>query len=126
MKALTAANGQSYGMDHRGNVDLAAASVAADVFHFKNAHVGMTVHPAARGVHMVRNPLAVVVSAYFSHLKTHKIQPISQAWVKLARQRDLLQGLPKSDGLTATIAFLCDCEFYPATPGPLHALANWD
>jgi hypothetical protein len=41
-----------------------------------------------RAVHIIRNPLALIVSAYFSHLKSHP----EDGWPQLSEQRGRLLG----------------------------------
>jgi hypothetical protein len=57
--------------------------------------------PQHRGVHVVRDPRDVIVSAYFSHLNSH---PTDQ-WPELERHRDALQSLSKEEGLLKEIEF---------------------
>jgi hypothetical protein len=47
------------------------------------------------GFHVVRDPRDIVVSAYFSHLKTHP----TDAWPELVKYRDALQNASKEEGL---------------------------
>jgi hypothetical protein len=53
------------------------------------------------GVHAVRDPRDIVVSAYFSHLKTHA----TTTWPELAAHRLLLQQCDQETGLFHEIAF---------------------
>jgi len=76
----------------------------------------------AKGVRVIRNPLAVVNSCYFAHRNVHKIGD----WYKLAAQRKLLQAVSKSVGMGLTLGFLEDPEFFPCSPGPFYALSKWD
>ena len=75
----------------------------------------------APALHIIRNPLDIVQSAYYSHLSTH---PLS-GWPQLEMQRRILANCSKEDGIFLTLAFLEQHEFYPRTPGPLHALRHW-
>jgi hypothetical protein len=75
----------------------------------------------APALHIIRNPLDIVQSAYYSHLSTH---PLS-GWPQLEVQRRILANCSKKDGIFLTLAFLEQHEFYPRTPGPLHALRHW-
>lgn len=72
-------------------------------------------------LHIIRNPLDVIVSAYYSHRATHN----TDGWAELSQQRGLLAALPKDDGIFLTLAFLERNDFYPRTPGPLAALRSW-
>jgi FkbM family methyltransferase len=125
LSRLAGMNGLKYMMDHRGDFDIASMSSVADVLHIKNAHPGLISDRTTGGVHIVRNPFAIVVSAYYSHLNTHATKLQNGIWDKLALQRTRLQALNKRQGLMATIEFLLDSEFYPNTPGPLCSLSKW-
>lgn len=72
-------------------------------------------------IHIIRNPLDLVVSAYYSHLSTHS----AEHWPQLRHQRNILQNCSKEAGFFLTLAFLEQEEFYPQTPGSLHALRAW-
>lgn len=74
-----------------------------------------------RVIHIIRNPLDIVLSAYYSHRLTHSVD----GWPQLARQRRTLEKCSKEAGMFLTLAFLEQAEFYPLTPGPLHALRAW-
>lgn len=52
--------------------------------------------PAFRGFHVVRDPRDIVVSGYFSHLKTHHLSSDT-----IAQAREQLAGLSKEEGLIA-------------------------
>lgn len=53
------------------------------------------------GFHVVRDPRDIIVSAYFSHLKTHP----TDAWPELVEYRRLLQSVSKHDGIMLEIDF---------------------
>lgn len=125
LSRLAGLNGMRLVVDHRGDLELAGASASADILHVTNSHARLLVAPAASGVHVVRNPFSVVVSAYFSHLRTHPVGAPGEEWHELVQQRERLSALSKSEGLHATIRFLLDPAFYPATPGPLLAMRDW-
>lgn len=57
--------------------------------------------PPHRGVHIVRDPRDIVVSAYYSHLHSHS----TQDWKELIAHREKLQGLDKDQGLAEEIRF---------------------
>jgi len=86
---------------------------------FANIADGLGGGPA---VHLIRNPLSIVVSAYHSHLKTHD----DAGWPELAAQRAVLRGLGQAEAMMRTIAFCEDPAFYAGTPGPLAQLSAWD
>lgn len=64
----------------------------ADISHI----AGLTSH---RGVHIIRDPRDIAVSAYFSHLHSHSVKE----WSALEEYRDKLRGMTKEDGLAAEI-----------------------
>jgi len=73
-----------------------------DVLTFANASIEHTRSlPPFLGIHVVRDPRDVLVSAYFSHKKTHG----TQGWPELAEHRERLQSLSKSEGLSAEMEF---------------------
>ncbi|MCK0206796.1 sulfotransferase domain-containing protein [Starkeya koreensis] len=79
-------------------------------------------HLDVPSIHIIRNPLSIISSAYFSHRKTHP----TDGWEVLEKQRTLLQSVDKTTGMLLTLAFLESAEFYPDTPGPLHGLRSWN
>jgi hypothetical protein len=78
-------------------------------------------HLAGPAIHVVRNPLDLIVSAYYSHCSTHS----TGSWPQLTRQRRALQFVDPAEGFFLTLAFLEREDFYDGTPGPLHALRTW-
>ena len=72
-------------------------------------------------LHIIRNPLDLLVSAYWSHRGTHAVHD----WPALQDQRDVLQKCGHEEGLFLTLAFIEGGEFYPETPGPLMAMRAW-
>jgi hypothetical protein len=52
-----------------------------------------------RGVHIIRDPRDIAVSAYFSHLHSHS----TEEWSELAEYRKQLQGMSKEEGLATEI-----------------------
>jgi hypothetical protein len=75
----------------------------------------------APSIHIIRNPLDIISSAYNSHRFTHGLD----GWPHLQQQRRILMNCNKELGMHLTLAFLERAEFYPETPGPLHALGEW-
>jgi hypothetical protein len=75
-----------------------------------------------RAVHVVRNPLAVVVSAYFSHLFVHPVDK----WPLLAAQRQRLQEISEEEGMEATFEFLSRPAFDDGVVGPLWGMSHFD
>lgn len=52
-----------------------------------------------RGVHIIRDPRDIAVSAYFSHLHSHSVKE----WSELEDYREKLRGMSKDDGLATEI-----------------------
>jgi len=73
-------------------------------------------------LHVIRNPLDIVVSAYYSHLNSHRVD----RWPSLARQRETLRRLDKQAGMQATWVFLERADFHQVAVGPLFALRRWN
>ena len=103
-------------------VGLAQPSARSHISHLYNA-VYSTVTPSLSvpAIHIIRNPLDIIVSAYWSHRNTHALTN----WPRLQRQREILRGCGVDEGLYLTLAFLEQGDFYPDTPGPLAALRSW-
>lgn len=55
--------------------------------------------PPYRGVHIIRDPRDIAVSAYFSHLHSHSVKE----WSALEEYREKLRGMSKEEGLAAEI-----------------------
>lgn len=73
-------------------------------------------------LHLIRNPLSVVLSAYHSHRTSHSVD----GWPLLAAQRARLLAADRETGMLLTAQFCNSGEFYPGTPGPLHAMRHWN
>ncbi len=54
-----------------------------------------------RGIHVVRDPRDVAISAYFSHRNSHP----TEYWPELVEYRELLQRLPKDEGILENFKF---------------------
>ncbi|NEU14308.1 hypothetical protein G3T14_19565 [Methylobacterium sp. BTF04] len=74
------------------------------------------------GIHIVRNPLSILLSAYYSHLTSHP----TDGWSKLERHRAVLRSANLVDGLYLTLAFLEQDNINDGAVGPLYALRRWD
>ena len=94
----------------------------ADIMLLANAEYGFVSGAVAEGLHVIRNPLDVVVSAWHSHRLTHS----TDGWPELEAQRTRLQAASKAEGMALTAAFIDRPDFYAGTPGPLRAMATWD
>lgn len=60
--------------------------------------------PPYRGFHVVRDPRDILVSAYFSHLKTHE----TRHWPELIPHRERIRSLEKAEGLLVDMDFVRD------------------
>lgn len=88
-----------------------------------NAHYGaVTERQGEARLHVIRNPLSVILSAYHSHLATHP----TEGWAALAAQRAILSAATAREGMLLTLPFLLSEAFFEATPGPLNALQAWN
>lgn len=93
-----------------------------DVVLLRNASYRYVQGKVAKGIHVIRNPLNIVVSAYYSHRNTHPLE----GWPELEAQRAVLRSVNEPEGMLLTIAFLEREEFYSGAVGPLYALRHWD
>lgn len=116
---LCSLNGLSYFPSHWAED---APSSLHDVTFLSNADYKRLGAFKGRGVHIIRNPLDVIHSAYWSHLRTHPVD----GWPELAAQREILTGLPAAEGMMLTLAFCEREDFYRNTPGPIAALRQWN
>jgi hypothetical protein len=90
------------------------AREAVDLLSYVNAdHAHVSRLGPLRGFHVVRDPRDLIVSAYFSHKKSHP----THAWPELLPHRERLQSLSKSEGLLAELEF--SAPF-------LEHMAGWD
>jgi len=81
-----------------------------------------TLDPGARPFHVIRNPMGMLLSAYYSHLTSHPLD----GWAALAAQRGVLRDHDAQTGILLTLGFLESVHFSTNTPGPLRALQSWD
>jgi sulfotransferase family protein len=88
----------------------------------RNASYHFVKSRCSSGCHVIRNPLSVVASAYFSHRQTHPVE----GWPELQVQQPLLRSVDRTTGFYLTLAFLERPDFYPGTIGPLCGLRAWD
>ena len=72
--------------------------------------------------HIIRNPLDMIVSAYYSHLYSHSLD----GWDQLVQQREILRRVDKKAGLRATWDFLERRDFDDCAVGPLFSLLHWN
>jgi len=120
LQDLSATNDLSFFRSHLG---YEKPSPSADISFLTNStYEAVRKEMGSPGLHVIRNPLNIVLSAYHSHLKTHSVE----GWPELDTQRHILQEVSFGDGLLLTIAFLESDHFYRGTPGPLYSLRNWN
>jgi hypothetical protein len=93
-----------------------------DIVALINADYSFVRNQVASGVHVIRNPLDLICSAYYSHLLTHSLA----TWPELELQRAVLQSVSKPEGMMLTLTFLERSDFYYGAIGPLLALRRWD
>ncbi len=93
-----------------------------DVVVMTNASYGSLFGEIEGGIHVIRNPLDLIVSAYYSHKATHPVD----AWPELAVQRRVLCSVDRHDGMLLTLSFLEREDFFEGAEGPLRALRRWN
>jgi hypothetical protein len=98
-------------------------SESAQIALFGNAGYAHVSARHYRGVHVIRNPLSVVVSSYYSHLQTH---PLLDSWPELTIQREILRSVSKTEGMFLTLAFVERADIAKRAIGPLLSLRQWD
>jgi Sulfotransferase domain len=74
------------------------------------------------GFHVIRDPRDMAVSAHFSHLSSHP----TDYWPELVQHREVLRGLPESEGLIADMRFTARLPTDGYDLRPYEAMANWD
>jgi hypothetical protein len=120
VRQFCATNNLSFFGNAKGNT---LPSARHDVSFLGNAsYPFLAERVTTRGIHIIRNPLNVVLSAYYSHLRTHHVIGLPM----LAAQRGVLEQCSVEEGIALTLAFCERNEFYAATPGPLCALRQWN
>jgi len=120
LHGLSEANDLTFFRSHLG---YERPSPTANISFLMNAdYDAIRVEAGPQSLHVIRNPLNMVLSAYYSHLKTHPLD----GWPELERQRHVLQQVSFSEGLLLTIAFLESHHFSRGTRGPLCCMKNWN
>ena len=100
----TAALGKSFcsfnsDEDAGGSIKKSAQNIGLEVLSIRNAIWDHAEEfPEVRGVHCIRDPRDVLVSGYFSHLKTHRIFDD-----EMADERKMLNSLSQDEGLIAAM-----------------------
>jgi hypothetical protein len=118
-RAVANLNGLSIRATHRSNE---AFADRPDIVVAINALHGFARQQDWSGVHVIRNPLDLVCSAYFSHRNTHRVE----GWRMMTLQRDLLRSVSKAEGMMMTIAALERADFDVRVVGPLLAMREWN
>lgn len=95
---------------------------SADIAFFGNATYSRIVEQNLSGAHIIRNPLNIVVSSYYSHLETHP----TDNWPQLSRQREVLKSVTREEGMLLTLTFVERMDIADRAIGPLLALRQWD
>jgi hypothetical protein len=116
---MAAMNGLRFGHTHYSERFVESAP---DIVALINADYAFVRERVSSGVHVIRNPLDLICSAYYSHLSTHSVA----GWPELELQRSVLQSVPKPEGMMLTLAFLERSDFYSGAIGPVLALRGWD
>ena len=75
-----------------------------------------------RGFHIIRDPRDIIVSSYFSHLKTHP----TTNWPELAEHQASLKALPFDEGLIADMKFCAKLPTAGFAVRPFQCLRDWD
>jgi hypothetical protein len=119
LDALAKRNGLSYLHSHYSE---AMSCPKADIFFYTDALYSFASKNGLGGYHIIRNPFSIILSAYYSYLKTHSLY----GWPALERQRSVLQSVDRETGLFLTTAFLERADFYEGAVGPLYGIRTWD
>ncbi len=99
--------------DFEGTLQDAVERHRLEVVSLRNArwdHTGS--YPEAKGLHVIRDPRDIIVSAYFSHLKTHRL--LNE---EMKAERERLKNLTKEEGLIAEMSGISERT--------LRDLGNW-
>ena len=99
-----------------------ARDPSADIAFFGNATYERIVAQNLSGVHVIRNPLSIIVSSYYSHLNSHPMD----GWPQLRRQRELLQTVTREHGILLSLTFVERADIADRAIGPLLSLRQWD
>ncbi|MBV8507654.1 MAG: hypothetical protein JOZ11_17850 [Alphaproteobacteria bacterium] len=116
---VAAMNGLRFGHTHYSD---RLVEGQLDIVALINADYSFVKGRVTSGIHVIRNPLDLICSAYYSHLSTHSLTE----WPELELQRAVLQSVSKPDGMMVTLTFLERSDFYSGAIGPLLALRQWD
>jgi hypothetical protein len=125
MLYLAQRNGSTFQASHLSGVWRQGDEI--DCFFNANSAYALFPKTAERGVHIIRNPLDMLVSAYYSHLLTHT----TDGWPDLARHREALGKLDRAAGYQLELAYMSSHGFLtmdglPEVVAPFAALTAWN
>jgi hypothetical protein len=75
-----------------------------------------------RGVHVIRDPRDIAVSSYFSNRYSHS----TEHWPELSEFRNLLERLPKNEGLLENMKFMAKLRVDGRDLNLFDSLVEWD
>jgi hypothetical protein len=94
-----------------------------EILAYTNADISYVGQLSAyRGVHVIRDPRDISVSAYFSHLSSHS----DDYWPELTVHRERLSALPQDEGLLLDMEFTRTLRTDGFDLRPFDAMADWD
>lgn len=93
----------NYGIDNSNDINILNNANTSNLNEYKNF----------KAIHLIRDPRDIVISGYYSHLKTHE----SSGWDRLIEHRKVLKRSTFKEGLIHEIDWL---EPY------FHDIENWD
>ena len=102
---VAAMNGLRFGHTHYSD---RLVEGQLDIVTLINADYSFVKGRVTSGIHVIRNPLDLICSAYYSHLSTHSLTE----WPELELQRAVLQSVSKPDGMMLTLIFLERSDFH--------------
>lgn len=112
-------NNLGFARTHAGNL---IPTGEAQITLFTNADYSFLKDRIGSGIHIVRNPFDLLLSAYYSHLSTHGVK----GWPELAVQREILKSVKREKGILLTIPFVERADFYTGTCGPFLSMRTWN
>lgn len=97
-----------------GNMDQFARTNRVHFLSYTNAeYEWVSMDPDVMGFHVIRDPRDILVSSYFSSLKTHS----DRNWPELTEHRKQLQGASEEEGILLEMDFITDV---------FESLAKWN
>ncbi|WP_298262431.1 sulfotransferase domain-containing protein [uncultured Lutibacter sp.] len=106
------------------NIENEIAINNLDFFSYTNAEYNSVkkLNRSFKGFHVIRDPRDIVVSSYFSHLKTHS----DYMWPELNEYRAELKSLNFEEGIQATMRHLDDMMIDGEPVKIFDSLNNWN